>query len=132
MSQRIRPTGVTILAVLEALSGLVWLLAGAGMMMVGALMPIFGVGLPMFLGAIAGLMSVIFLIFGIIAFVLAYGLFTGKGWAWLWSLVFAVIGIILALFEAMSSLGSGILPMIIYLVIIYYLTRPHVKAFFGR
>jgi len=132
MSQRIRPSGVTILAVLEALGGLVWLLAGAGMMMVGALMPLFGVGLPMFLGAIAGLMSLVFLILGIIAFVLAYGLFTGKGWAWLWSLVFAVIGVILALFEAMSSLGSGILPIIIYLVIIYYLTRPHVKAFFGK
>ena len=132
MSQRIRPTGVTILAVLEALGGLVWLLAGAGMMMVGALMPLFGVGLPMFLGAIAGLMSVVFLIFGIIAFVLAYGLFSGRGWAWLWSLVFAVIGIILALFEAMSSFGSGILPMIIYLVIVYYLTRPHVKTFFGK
>jgi len=90
------------------------------------------VGLPMFLGAIAGLMSLVFLILGIIAFVLAYGLFTGKGWAWLWSLVFAVIGVILALFEAMSSLGSGLLPIIIYLVIIYYLTRPHVKAFFGK
>ena len=123
MSQRIRPTGVTILAVLEALGGLVWLLAGAGMMMVG---------LPMFLGAIAGLMSVVFLIFGIIAFVLAYGLFTGKGWAWLWSLVFAVIGVVLALFEAMSRLGSGILLIIIYLVMIYYLTRHHVKVFFGK
>jgi len=132
MSQRIRPTGVTILAVLEALGGLVWLLAGAGMMMVGALMPLFGMGLPMFLGAIAGLMSLVFLIFGIIAFVLAYSLFTGKGWAWLWSLVFAVIGVILALFEIMSSLGSGILPIIIYLVIIYYLTRHHVKVFFGK
>ena len=132
MSQKARPTGVTILAVLEALGGLVWLLAGAGMMMVGALMPIFGVGLLMFLGAIAGLMSLVFLIFGIIAFVLAYGLFTGKGWAWLWSLVFAVIGVILALFEIMSSLGSGILPIIIYLVIIYYLTRHHVKVFFGK
>jgi hypothetical protein len=132
MSQKTRPTGVTILAVLEALGGLVWLLVGAGMMMVGALMPIFGAGLPMFFGAIAGLMGFVFLIFGIIAFVLAYGLFTGKGWAWLWSLVFAVIGIILALFEAMVSLGSGMLPIIIYLVIIYYLTRSHVKTFFGK
>jgi hypothetical protein len=124
--------GVTILAVLEALGGLMWLLAGTGMIMVGALMPMFGVGLPMFVGAMAGLMGLVFLIFGIIAFVLAYGLFTGKGWAWLWSLVFAVIGIILALFEAMGSLSSGILPIIIYLIIIYYLTRPHVKAFFGK
>ena len=132
MSRKTRPTGVTILAVLEALGGLVWLLAGAGIMMVGALMPIFGAGLAMVFGAIAGLMGLVFLIFGIIAFVLAYGLFTGRGWAWLWSLIFAVIGIILALFEAMSSLGSGILPIIIYLVIIYYLTRPHVKAFFGK
>jgi hypothetical protein len=132
MSQKSRPMGVTILAVLEALGGLLWLLAGTGMMMLGALMPMFGAGLPMFVGAMAGLMSLVFLIFGILAFVLAYGLFTGKSWAWLWSLVFAVFGIILALFEAMGSLGSGILPIIIYLIIIYYITRPHVKAFFGK
>ena len=132
MSQKARPTGVTILAVLEALGGLVWLLAGAGMMMVGALMPIFGVGLPMVFGAIAGLMGLVFVIFGIIAFVLAYGLFFGKGWTWFWSLIFAIVGIVLALFEAMVSVGSGILPIIIYLIIIYYLTRPHVKAFFGK
>ena len=100
--------------------------------MVGALMPIFGVGLPMVFGAVAGLMGLVFVIFGIIAFVLAYGLFFGKGWAWFWSLVFAVICVILALFEIVSSLGSGILPIIIYLLIIYYLTRHHVKVFFGK
>jgi hypothetical protein len=132
MSQKTRPTGVTILAVLEALGGLVWLLAGAGMMMLGALMPLTGVEVPMFLGAIAGFMGVVFLVFGIIAFVLAYGLFTGKGWAWLWSLIFAVLGIVLALVEAMGSLGSAVLPIIIDLIIIYYLTRPHTKAFFGK
>jgi uncharacterized membrane protein (DUF2068 family) len=116
--------------VLEALGGVVWLLAGAGMTMLGALIPQAGMELPMFLAALADLMGAVFLIFGIIAFVLAYGLFTGKGWAWLWSLVLAVIGVILAIFEA--RVVPIIVPLIINLIIIYYLTRPHVKAFFGR
>lgn len=125
MSQKGRPVGVAILAALQAFGGLVWLLAGAGMIMVGTL-------LPMFFGAAAGLMGPVFLVFGVIALVLAYGLFTCRRWAWLWSLIFAVIGIVLALLEAMASLGSAILPIIIYLITIYYLTRPHVKASFAK
>jgi hypothetical protein len=131
MSSKTRPTGVTILAVLQALGGLIWLLAGAGMMMVGALLPI-AIELPTFFGAITGLMGIVFLIFGLVALVLAYGLFTGRSWAWLWTLIFAVIGILLGLLGAVGSLGSVIVPIIIYLIIIYYLTRPHVKAFFAK
>ena len=101
------------------------------MMMVGALLPM-AMKLPSFFGAVAGLMGGVFVIFGIISFLLAYGLFMGKGWAWLGSLVFAGIGIILALPTAMVTLDAAMLPIIIYLVVIYYLTRPHVKAFFGR
>ena len=131
MSQKIRPIGVTILAALQAIGGLLFLLGGAGMMMVGSLMPMEGFAMP-FLGALAGAVGGIFLILGIISLVIAFGLFTGKGWAWLCSLIFAVIGIILALLQAIGSLGSAILPIVIYLIIIYYLTRSHVKAFFGK
>jgi hypothetical protein len=128
MSSKTRPTGVTILAVLQAIGGLIWLLAGAGMMMVGALLPI-AIELPTFFGAITGLMGIVFLMFGFVALVLAYGLFTGRSWAWLWTLIFAVIGIVLGL---LGAVGSLIVQIIIYLIIIYYLTRPHVKAFFGK
>jgi len=127
LAQRTRPVGVTILAVLEGLVGLVWLLVGAGMMMIGAIMPIMGMFM-LFLGAIAGAIGFVFLILGIVAFLFAYGLYTGKGWAWLWALILAVIGIIFSLLGGLSSL----LPIIINLIIIYYLTRPHVKAFFGK
>ena len=130
MSQKSRPFGVTILAVLEALGGLAYLLGAAAMMALGAFAPMMEV--PMFLSAIAGGFGVVLLVFAIISFVLAYGLFTGKAWAWFWSLVFAAIGIVIAIIEAMGSLGSAILPIIIQLIIIYYLTRPHVKAFFGK
>lgn len=131
MSQKTRPTGVTILAALQAIGGLLFLLGGAGMMMIGAIMPMGGIAMP-FLGALAGAVGGIFLVLGIISLVIALGLFTGKGWAWICSLIFAVIGIIIALLQAVGSLGSAILPIIIYLIIIYYLTRPHVRAFFGK
>ena len=53
-------------------------------------------------------------IFWISAIVLPYGLLKGKGWAW------TVGGLLFAL-----SIPIG-------LVFLYYLTRPHVKAFFGK
>ena len=101
------------------------------MMMVGSLVPMTGFAMS-FLGALAGVVGAIFLILGIISLVIAFGLFTGRGWAWLCSLIFAVIGIVLALLPAVGTLGSAILPIIIYFIIIYYLTRSHVKAFFGK
>ena len=48
------------------------------------------------------------------AIILPYGLIKGKGWAWTFG------GILFAL-----SIPIG-------LIFLYYLTRPHVKAYFGK
>lgn len=132
MASKTRPTGVTILVVLEVLSGLFSLLGGLALVAVGVLVGVPMMELPGFLGMIAGFLGVILLVFAIVSFALAYGLWNGKGWAWTWSLVFAVISAILALLQMISSPSSGIVQLIIAGIIIYYLMRPYVKTYFGK
>lgn len=81
-----------------------------------------------FMGAFFGLIGVVTLLLGIIGLIVTYGMWTGKGWAWWLTIILSIITII---FNALS-LPTGIVGIIIYLVIVIYLTRPHVKAFFGK
>jgi hypothetical protein len=81
-----------------------------------------------FLGMIVLVITIFLLILGLISFLLAYGLWTGKGWAWTLTFIFSIIGMLLGL----VSLPFGIIIILIDVLILYYLTRPHVKAFFGK
>ena len=97
-----RPLGVTILAILTVIS------------------------------AIGFLISVILIPLGIAFLVMAYGLWKGKGWAWTITLVLSFIGIALGLASIVSGSIVAILSVVINAIIIYYLYRPNVKAFFGK
>jgi hypothetical protein len=135
MEKRERPLGVTILAILEAIGGIIYL---AGILIIGLFLEMIrefmpgtmpGAGfLKGFIGLIVLIATIVLLILGLVSFLLAYGLWTGKGWAWTLTFIFSIIGILLGLI----SLPSGIISILINVLILYYLTRPHVKAFFGK
>jgi len=130
MPRKTRPTGIRVLTALEVLAGVAYLLSAAAPLVVGSMIPL--TALPTLLSSLASAFGFVLLILALVSFLLAYGLFTGKGWAWFWSLVFAVVGILVALVEAINSLSSAITPIVLHLIVIYYLTRPYVKAFFGK
>jgi hypothetical protein len=113
-----RPTGVTVLAILEILGGLGGLSIGATL-----------IGNASTLWAALGALG---LIVGILALVLGVGLLGGKGWAWTLGIAVGVINIITSLAETAIGLYSSIIGIIFPIIIIYYLMRPHVKAFFGK
>ncbi len=100
-----RPLGVTILAVLAGLGALATIVFGLAS-------TIFGFGF-------------VFLIIGLIEFGVAYGFWTGASWGW-W------LGILGAVLDIISIITLDIFTFLIGIVIIYYLTRPHVKAWFHR
>ncbi|MFW9833236.1 MAG: hypothetical protein ACFFEK_04520 [Candidatus Thorarchaeota archaeon] len=113
-----RPLGVTIIAVLQMLSAIILLVSG-GLSMVAALaLGPFGF-LFVFLGAI-------FLIIGIIGFIIGYGLWTLKGWAWMVAFILNLLSVILAI------ISFDIISLIIPLIIVIYLNQGEVKAAFGR
>jgi hypothetical protein len=78
---------------------------------------------------------------------LFYVLLKGKGWAWTITIILIIIGIaiqivstsvgsVLVGFHNTNNVSSGIAGSIIgiaiNIVILYYLYRPHVKAYFGK
>jgi hypothetical protein len=123
-----RPTGVTILGVLAILGGLAGL--GGGALLLG-LSGVVAAAYPGGAGLVAAL-GALFLILGILELVYGFGLFGGKGWAWTLAIIGSVLNIVVGIVTiAIGSFGS-VLGVIISILILYYLTRPHVKAFFGK
>ena len=89
MSTAVRPTGVTILAVLEIISGAIAI--GMGVFF-GALMGSAGMGMMDFGGAaVMGAISGFTMILGVISFVMAWGLLKGKSWAWTITLILTTL-----------------------------------------
>ena len=81
-----------------------------------------------FLGIVGGILIVI----GIAGFVVSWSLLTGKGWAWIVTIIVAIISIILNLMLVLSGSVESVIGLIIYGIIIYHLYRPSVKSYFGR
>jgi hypothetical protein len=139
MAKPHRPTGVTILAILEIISGTTMLVLGA---VVLALAPFLRIALPPMpryelLNAIVGFLGAVIAVFGLLSFFIAWGLWTAKTWARILTLIIAVVGLISSLVHLLwggpSGVGlGGFLTLILQLVIIYYLYRPDVKAYFGK
>ena len=69
---------------------------------------------------------------GIANFVLSWGLLKGKGWAWIITVILAIISLIFSIIGLASGSIPNIISMIINGVILYYMYRPEVKSYFGR
>jgi len=134
-----RPAGVAILSILAALGGIVFLigaavlgiLAGTWSEFIESIVEEYGAGaIPGVGGFVTGIImaiAAVAAIAGILYLINAYGLWVGKSWAWWLTIILSVLGII----GGLLSLPVGIIGIIIYILIIYYFTRPHVKEFFG-
>ncbi|MCK5112084.1 MAG: hypothetical protein KAQ84_00950 [Thermoplasmatales archaeon] len=142
-----RPTGVTILAILQIIFAIILLIGALGMFLVAALTGIeevkdaIGEEVPGWVvdnaAVFFGAMGAVFLILAIVGFGLGYGYLKGIGLAWTLGIIFAVLSIIGEIINpiidrSLDTLVGSIIGIIIPLIIIYYLTRPHVKTFFGK
>lgn len=136
-----RPTGVTIIAILNIISGIVMLFAGIGLAAFSSLVPTISTLDPSASGqlALAGLfggvgfvIGGILIALGIVSFIVAWGLLGGRGWAWIVTIVLSIISLVVSAISLAGGNVGSIVNLIISGVIIYYMYRPHVKAYFGR
>jgi hypothetical protein len=67
-----------------------------------------------------------------VSFIVAWGLFKGKGWAWTVTIILSAISVIMGIVSLVGGNFGAIVNIIIAGVVIYYLYRPHVKAYFGK
>ncbi len=74
-----------------------------------------------------------------IGLITAYGLLKGLSWAWASAILLVIFGLVLSFINIIFSwdiviyfIGFRSFMFLIDLIILYYLTRPHVKAYFGK
>jgi len=156
MQKQSRPRGVSIIAILIIIAGVLSLLLGIGLVVIGPFLMNGVQTSSSNLGSQIGpqILGLVFLVFGgillglgVANLVMAYGLWKGKGWAWTISIIVLFIGIAISIASvSITSTGvfsnpgsnllgdivSGIVSIGISAFIVYYLYRPHVKAYFGK
>ncbi len=126
-----RPLGVTIIAIVLAVSGAFQVLVGLEAQGITS----FGLHEVADEAGINGWTS---LIAGVLTLVAAGGLFTLAGWAWILAVVVLGIRIVADVIAAITlgpttTLGiSSIVNAVISAVILWYFFRPNVQAAFGR
>ena len=151
-----RPIGITIIAILLIISGIFSLVWGIGFVVAPLLNQLDIMDTPNSEGNITirvngtdiatlpegsvtvlliryiGLIGGMLIGISIASFLVAWGLFTGKGWAWVFTMTITIISIALNGFRIVVEDIGGIIGIIIDAVIIYYLYRPNVRSYFGR
>jgi len=128
-----RPIGVTILTVLEIIVGIIDILIGFLLLGVYVFALAFvGMGFSTAFAFLLIPLAIASFLFGIISFVLAYGLWKGRPWAWLATMIISIIGLIVGVVVLIFGNLASILPIIFYGLIILYLCTASVRAFFGR
>ena len=147
-----RPAGITVIAILIVIGGIFLLIGGISLLGLGAFLSTASEDIIQSndisadltqlasLGMIPLVLGVVMLILGIAYLIVSYGLLKGKGWAWIITIIVTIIGLIMQIISAIIvgsitssiwyGLASHIVGIIISGVIIYYMFRPHVKAFY--
>ena len=132
MSHTTRPFDITVLAVLQIILGILELLGAFALAFVSFVLPDMFPHVRFFAprSMFSGLGLVVF---AFVEFILAYGLWKGKGWAWIGSLIFAVIGLVFSTLTLFMRPRVGeVIALVLNLVIIYYLMQPRVQNYFGK
>jgi len=132
MQRASRPAGIAILAVLEILIGIVGLLASLVIIGFSALfstLPTVGA----LLGAVSLVIGGVVLFFSIIWLATGVGFLHGKGWSWTLGMIFSILSLLGAIGAlTIGLITGGVGGLIFWGLMLYYLTRTHVKTFFGK
>lgn len=121
-----RPTGVTIVAILNILAGIT--------MFTLVIAAAIGASISPSPDTVSGVQTIVGILIavGAVSFVVAYGLLKGRPWAWTLTVVISIISIVMTIFTIIWLGLFGIINAIVSGIILYYLYRAHVKAYFGK
>jgi hypothetical protein len=126
-----RPIGVTIIGIIEILIGVLGFLVSIAIIGLSALfstLPAVGTRI----GTAGVVVGGVFLFFSLIWLATGVGFLHGKGWAWTLGMIFTVLSILGAAYVAFTGLYQAGYALGFWVLMIFYLTRSRVKAFFGK
>jgi hypothetical protein len=127
-----RPTGVTIIGVLQIIGGILRILSAL------TLLGLAGLGLAggaeEEYGALAIIIGIVMLIIGLAYFYLGWSMLGLRPWAWTFTLILNIIAVIAVIIELIAD-GfdwNVVVGVVIPLVIVYYLYTERVRQAFGK
>lgn len=127
---RPRPTGLVVIALLNAIQG-AWLLA-LGTMFAGlGFISLFTID-PKAVGGYSVLYGVLIAAVGVVHLAVAYGLYAFRSWAWLGGVLISVASLLVSAGAyAFTSEAPTLVSLIIPIVVIAYLVRPSIRTSFA-
>ena len=125
-----RPTGITILAILAAISGVFGILGSIALIGGGAFIGAQTGNAA--LGGLAAVVGAILLISSILSLLFAWGAWGLQAWAWTLGVVLQAVSIVLGLFQLINGNFGAVISIAIAGAITYYLFTPGVQRAFGR
>lgn len=141
-----RPTGVTVISVLNFIGAALYLLAALGIFVGGAFFAQVakssaqgGAGVTAMIAGLGAVLGVIFIVGGGLCLFVGIGLWKLANWARILEIVLLVLGLLFGLFGLLGSLTNfhagplvwQVVIMAIQIWIIVYLFKPNVKQAFG-
>ena len=126
-----RPIGITFLAIIQILIGVLGLLASLAIIGVAALFSILPT-IGTLIGTVGIVIGGVFAFFSLIWLATGVGFLHGRGWAWTLGMIFTILSILGAAYVAYTGIYQAAYALVFWIIMIIYLTRSHVKAFFGK
>jgi hypothetical protein len=146
-AQRHRPLGVTILAIIYLLLGVLIIISAIGVLVLAGYIglvtippeveqniPQWFIGLVPIALAVTG---VVLFVVGLISILIAWGFLKGRNWSRVLAIVLLFIAVVVTVFNTIvaaifttGALLGLIVSIIIPILLIWYLTTPKVKAWF--
>ena len=130
-----RPIGITLLAIIQILIGLLGLLVSVVIIGLAALfaglfsaIPVIGI----LIGTVGVVIGGVFLFFSLIWLATGVGFLHGRGWAWTLGMIFTVLSLLGAAYVAFIGVYQAGYALVFWIIMLFYLTRSHVKVFFGK
>ncbi len=132
-----RPQSVTVLAILQLISGIFSLLDGLFILLFAGIFggigaAVGGARIGVAIGGFIGIFAAISFILGFLSLLLTWGLLQLKNWAWTGTLIVHILATIAQIVKMFGSAGTAanFLTMGFAVASIYYLLQPDVKQAF--
>ncbi|MEG4026009.1 hypothetical protein [Microcoleus sp. S13C4] len=132
-----RPQSVTVLAILQLISGIFSLLDGLFILLFAGIFgglgaAVGGAKVGTVIGSFIAIFAALSFILGLLSLLLTWGLFQLRNWAWTGTLIVHIIAILAQIVKMFGSGGTAVnfLTLGFAGASIYYLLRPDVKQAF--
>jgi hypothetical protein len=113
LMKKSRPLGISIMAIITAISAVLSFLAGLAAFGIGVWTLTLG---PSMWGVYAGIVGIITIAWGLLGFSVAGGLWSLKNWAWTWAVLWQIIDLVLAVVDLRPLTTLLALIIIVYLL----------------